>query len=94
MKLDNYYLCVFESKNHAVFMYTLLEAQAQDNNVYSLVSTPCAIKAGCTYSIRMPNKSYFYKIKSEALEAHIKIPKVYYAERINGKTKYSEIEIS
>lgn len=92
MKLDKYYLCVFESKNHAILIYTLLEAQGI--NVCQLVSTPCSIKAGCTYSIKISNMSYFNIIKREAIEANIKIPKVYFIERINGKNIYKEIDIN
>lgn len=92
MKIDNHYLCVFESKNHAILIYTLLEAQG--NNACQLVSTPCGIKAGCTYSIKMPSMNYFNIIKRDSIEANIKVPRLFFVERINGKNKYKEIEIN
>lgn len=89
MKLENYYLCVFESKNYAILLYTLLEAGG--NNVFQLVSTPCGLKAGCTYSIKIPHRSYISIIKREVEEANLKEPKIYYVEKIQGKTVYKEV---
>lgn len=92
MKWENYYLCVFESKNHAILLYTLLESEA--NNVCQLVSTPCSLKAGCTYSIRVPHKSYLSLVEREAQTAGLKAPKIYYVEKIEGKIKYGEVGFS
>ena len=90
MKLENYYLCVFESKNHAILLFTLLETG--ENNVYQLVSTPCGLKAGCTYSIKVPNKSYLRIVEREAAGANIKMPKIYYVDRIDGKVIYKLVD--
>ena len=91
MKFNNYYLIVFESKNHAVLLYTLLESKG--NNVCQLVSTPCALKAGCTYSIRVPHRSYFSMIKSETEEVKLGNYKIYYVDKVNGKTTYKEVDL-
>lgn len=89
MKWENHYLCVFESKNHAILLYTLLEAGGK--NVFQLVSTPCGLKAGCTYSIKIPNKSYISLIKKEIEAVNLKEPRIFYVDKIEGKTVYKEV---
>lgn len=89
MKWENYYLCVFESKNHALLLYTLLESTS--NNVAQLVSTPCSLKVGCTYSIRIPHKSYLSIIKNEAESIGIQAPRIYFVDKVEGKIKYREV---
>ena len=89
MKLDNYYLIVFESKNHAVLLFTALESKG--NNVTQLISTPCSLKAGCTYSLKIPNIDYLDSITSEAKEVGINKFRTYYAKKVNGKINYTKI---
>ena len=91
MKFENYYLCVFESKNYAILLYTLLEAEVK--NIFQLVSTPCGLKAGCTYSIRIPHKNYISLIKSEVEASNLKEPKIYYVDKKEGKTIYKEVDL-
>ena len=48
-----YYLAVFDSKNHAIYLQQFL--RRKNYSGFELVSTPCKIKAGCSYSIRFTN---------------------------------------
>lgn len=89
MNVQNYYLFVFESKNHAVLLYTILESK--QNNVAQLVSTPCSLKSGCTYSLKVTHEKYLESIAKEAEEVGIKKYRIYHVQRINGKLKYKEI---
>ena len=92
MKGSNYYLVVFKSKNHAMLLYTLLESKNYD--FMKLISTPCNLKAGCSYSMKVLDKSHLETIKQEADGAHIKNLKLYYVEKINGRPHYKEIPFS
>ncbi len=88
--MESYFLVVFESKNHAVLLYTLLEAKG--DNLTQLVSTPCRLKSGCSYSIKVKNKSHLKSVIEEAQANHLKNLKFYYIEKISGKTTYKEIK--
>lgn len=45
-----YYLAVFDSKNHAIYVHQYLKRMGAEG--FELVSTPCKIKSGCSYSIK------------------------------------------
>lgn len=85
----DYYLYVFESKNHGIFIYNLLESEGYKN--FQLVSTPCGIKAGCSYSIKFLNWNYSEVIDKRIEEYNLKKPRIYFIKYGNGKYYYNEI---
>ncbi len=87
----NYYISIFETKNKAVFLYSVLETMGY--RIFQLISTPCAIKAGCNYSIKFPDKSHIDILINTAKEIGIEMPDIYYAEKKDGKYKYKKILI-
>lgn len=89
MDMKDYYLCVFESKNHAMYLMAALEASGNKN--FQLVSTPCGIKAGCSYSVRFSHKSYYQVIKKMIEKLNLEKPRIIFVEKINGKNKFKEI---
>lgn len=88
---QNYYIAVFETKNKAVFLYSILETMGYKN--YQLVSAPCTIKVGCNYAIKFGNIRYSDIIAKESKALNISIPDIYFAEKINGKYIYKKITI-
>ena len=59
MNSKDYYLLVFESRNHILYLQSSLEAKGQ--NYFQLVSAPCGLKSGygCNYALKITNKNYF-----------------------------------
>lgn len=88
---QNYYIAVFETKNKAVFLYSILETMGYKN--FQLVSAPCTIKVGCNYAIKFGNLRYSDIIEKESKVLNISVPDIYFAEKINGKFKYKKITI-
>ncbi len=88
---ESYHIAVFETKNKAVFLYSILETIGYRN--FQLISTPCVIKAGCNYSIKFGDRRYIDVIVNEAMELGLDIPDIYFAEKKNGKYKYKKISI-
>lgn len=89
MDAKSYYLCVFESKNHAVYLMTALEGAGYKN--FQLVSTPCGIKAGCSYCVRFFHMSYAQVIKRKIEELNLGKPRFIFVEKINGRNKFKEV---
>lgn len=85
----DYYLYVFESKNHGVFIYNLLETAGHKN--FQLVSAPCGIKAGCSYAIKFSNWNYAQIINRRIEEYNINKPRIFFMRYENGKYYYNEI---
>ncbi len=92
MRNQSYYLITFQSKNHAVLLYTILDSK-QINEI-QLVSTPCSLKVGCSYSLKVLNKNFLKDIVKEAINAGINNYRIYHAQRINGKLTYTEIKLA
>ena len=89
---DKYYLCVFESKNMAVYVYSILEKLGYSN--FKLVSTPCEIKsAGCSYSIRFNNIAYVEILKKQSKKIGVKIKNIYLVERKDGRRVIRKVPI-
>ncbi|HSH37062.1 DUF3343 domain-containing protein [Schnuerera sp.] len=86
-----YYIIVFKSKNMAVYTFSILEKLGYKN--FQLISTPCGIKAGCSYSIKFKNIRYFNIIKKEAKKINAEIEGVYLVERKSGNKKIEKITI-
>ncbi|MEY8415368.1 putative Se/S carrier-like protein [Tissierella praeacuta] len=87
----NYYMAVFQTKNKAVFLYSVLESIGYTN--FQLISTPCTIKAGCNYAIKFINIKYADILIKEAKELDIGTPDIYIAENKDGRYKYKKIYI-
>lgn len=92
MRIQNnrtYYLAVFESRNHAIHLYQHLQMKRFYR--FELVSTPCHIKAGCSYSIKFDNFDDYNTLQREALALNKKIASLYLVESINGKRQISKV---
>ncbi|CAK7053598.1 hypothetical protein CIW83_07315 [Tissierella sp. P1] len=88
---QNYYIAVFETKNKAVFLYSILETMGYSN--FQLISTPCTLKAGCNYSIKFRNIRYADVLAREAEELNIGAFDIYFVEKKDGKYKYKKTNI-
>ena len=88
---EKYYICVFDTKNMAVYLSCALEGLGYKN--FQLISTPCEIKAGCSYSIKFSKLRYLDIIEEEAENLGIKINSLYLVDRINGKRSIKKISI-
>ena len=86
-----YYLCVFQSRNQAILIFSLLESAGYKN--FQLISTPCGIKAGCSYSIKFSHYNYYEVINKRVDELGLVKPRLFYINTVNGKTNYDEIHI-
>lgn len=86
-----YYICVFKSKNMAVYTLAILERLGHKN--FQLVSTPCGIKAGCSYSIKFSNMRYLNILRKEAIKIGAEIENIYLIERKNGKKSIEKVVI-
>lgn len=89
MLKDEYYICAFNVKNEAAYLYYILERKGYKN--FQLVSTPCYIQAGCGYSIRFKNIDYLNILIKEAEKVGIVIEKVYFLGRKDGKRTVEKI---
>lgn len=87
----NYHLAVFDTKNKAVFLYSILETMGYKN--FQLVSTPCALNTGCNYAIKFGDIRYADIIVKEAKELGIGIPDIYFSDKRNGKQYYNKVSI-
>lgn len=84
-----YYICVFKSKNMAVYTISILEKLGHKN--YQLISTPCWIKAGCSYSIKFNDMRYFNILEREANKIGAEVENIYLIERKDGKRTYKKL---
>lgn len=89
MNWKDHYLLTFESKNHTLLFFSVLEKGGHE--VFQLVSAPCALKTGCSYAIKIPHKNYLYIIKREIGKIDLSTAKLFFLTKENGKTKYKEI---
>lgn len=85
----NYHLAIFNTKNKAVFFYSILETMGYRS--FSLVSAPCSIKSGCNYAIKFINKTHIDVIIKESKELGLEPPEIYFADNKNGKYKYKKV---
>jgi hypothetical protein len=89
--VTDYYITVFETKNQAIFLYSTLETIGY--RIFQLVSLPCNIKAGCNYGIKFKDQRYMDIIVNEAKELNMKVPDIYFCEKVQGKYKYTKVTI-
>lgn len=90
MNWREHYVCVFESKNHAVMLYTLFEKRGYD--YFNIISTPCSLNRGCSYSLKFFNKAYIDLINREAESLNIDY-KIFSAYKDNGRTRYRQVKL-
>lgn len=88
---NNYHICIFETKNKSMFLYSVLESMGYKN--FQLISTPCTINAGCNYAIKFGNVRYIDILVKESKALDIGIPQIYFAEKKDGKYEYKKISI-
>ncbi|QIB28142.1 DUF3343 domain-containing protein [Caloranaerobacter azorensis] len=89
-KNDKYYIAVFDTKNNAIQLYYILEKKGI--NKFQLISTPCQLSFGCSYSIKFNNIEDFEILNREAVKYKKHICKVYRVERINGKKQIKQVK--
>lgn len=85
----NYYLCVFNSRSHTLFVYNLFEKEGKD--IFQLVATPCVLRTGCGYAIKFSHKGYIDLISKKVEENNLPTPKFYLVDNIRSNTKYKEL---
>jgi len=88
---DKYYIAVFQSRNHAIQLYQYLNKQKY--NQYELISTPCKIKAGCSYSIKFTDFNDYKLLENIATKSGRNILAIYEISRQNGKRVLNKIEV-
>lgn len=86
----NYYIVVFNSKNVAIQTYYNLEKKG--NMKFQLISTPCKIKAGCSYSIKFNDLRDINMLLNESKSMSKNLKDIYLVERKDGKKEYTKIE--
>lgn len=84
-----YYLAVFKSKNYAVQLHYKLEKAGY--GIFQLVSTPCQLKGGCSYSIKFYKLSDVNYLKKYSTDFDEDISGIYYAEKKDGAKVYKII---
>jgi len=80
--MDEYYIAVFASKNHAVELHHILARKGYN---YELISTPCQLTAGCSYSIKFTHIQSIKHIIDTANEYNKEIKDIYKIYRRDGK---------
>lgn len=86
---NRYYIYAFTSKNMAMYLFSILDRLGYKE--FQLISTPCEIKAGCSYSIKFSNIKYLDILKREAKKLDIDIVDIYFFERKDGKRSIKKI---
>ncbi|WP_202709044.1 DUF3343 domain-containing protein [Sporosalibacterium faouarense] len=84
-----YYIAVFNSKNHAVRLNYLLEKKGYRK--FKLISTPCSLSNGCSYSLRFNNLTDLEYLKREASDFKQILNSIYEVQRLNGRKAYKRI---
>lgn len=88
-KRGDYYLAIFKSKNHAIQLNSRLEKKGYRK--FQLISTPCKIKHGCSFSLKYEKPTDLQYIKREMENLKELISGIYHVQRINGQKQYKEI---
>ena len=88
---DQYYIAVFDSRSHAIQLYNYL----RKNRFYQfqLISTPCKIKAGCSYSIKFNNLEDHNILVDESNKIRKVISSIYMVQRINKNRVLKKLDI-
>jgi len=80
-----YYIAIFKSKNYAVQLHYYLEKKGYRN--FQLISTPCHLSAGCSFSIKFFDLKDIEIFRSEINTFDSIIHSIYQVQRENGKRK-------
>jgi len=88
---DKYYIAVFQSRNHALQLYQYLNRQKYSQ--YELISTPCKIKAGCSYSIKFTDLKDHEFLQNLANESNRNILAIYEIVRQNGRRVLNKLDL-
>ena len=88
---NRYYICAFTTKNMAIYLHTVLDKLGHEE--FQLISTPCEIKAGCSYSIKFSNISSIDILRREAKNLGVEVGDVYFFEKKDGKRTIKKITI-
>lgn len=84
--LENEYLAVFKSQNHAIYLYGILNNKGIPTKI---IQTPCKISTSCTHSIKFEEK-YMNIIINEIKNSGIKIRGIYKIIVHEGKKEYQK----
>jgi len=87
-----YYIAVYESRNHALQMYQYLKNAHKGK--FLIISTPCRIKAGCSYSIKFTSEEDIDLLIQESEKFNKKISGFYLIEKANGRSNYKKVVIT
>ena len=86
-----YYICAFSTKNIAMYIFSNLNRLGYEE--FQLISTPCEIQAGCSYSIKFANIKDLDILKEKAKNLDIEIGDIYFFERKDGKRFVKKLSI-
>lgn len=86
-----YYIAVFKSKNYAVQLYYKLEKAGY--GMFHLISTPCQLKGGCSYSIKFSRLNDINYFKNYSPDFESEISGIYKVERREGVKSYNPISL-
>ncbi|QUH26700.1 DUF3343 domain-containing protein [Serpentinicella alkaliphila] len=89
---QTYFIAVYESRNHAMQMYHYFKSTHP--NKYLLISTPCRIKSGCSYSIKFNEQDDLKLLLDESANLKKNISGIYLVEKINGRNSYKKVAIT
>lgn len=84
-----YYLAVFKSRNVAVQLHYLLEKKGYRK--FQLISTPCKIKHGCSYSLKFSRISDIEYLKKETSDFSNQIDGIYHVTRNSSTKEYKRV---
>ncbi len=85
-----YYIAVFSSKNYAIQLFYKLEKKGYSG--FQLISTPCQLKGGCSYSIKFNRLSDVNYLANESSDFNSSVSNIYFVERKDGKKYYKAIK--
>jgi len=88
---DKYYIAVFQSRNHAIQLYQYLSRQ--NYKQYELISTPCKIKAGCSYSIKFTDLKDYDFLQDLAEKSNRSILAIYEVARRSGRRVLNKLDL-
>lgn len=86
-----YYVAVFDSKNHAIYLNQFLKKKKIEG--FELISTPCSIKAGCSYSIKFNDLEQHKILLEEAKLIDKQISAFYVVKRSYGRRIIEKLPI-
>lgn len=85
--LENEYLAVFKSQNHAIYIYGVLNSKGIATKI---IQTPCKISTSCTHSIKFKQK-YINTILDVIKSRGVKIRGIYKIIMHEGKKEYKKV---